>query len=185
MARFQYAFDDQTFSDFRSQHIDVKVASSSWEKQHYFALRKSVFAQEQKILPENEQDGQDFHAIAIVALAANCGVSDDVVGAVRIYQIDGQIDGDAEENIWFGGRLCVARAYRGHQSIGKALINEAVARAKDLGCTKFLANVQPQNETYFKSVYWQTIGMVEIADRPHVRMQADINAYPFMPRSQS
>ena len=189
MARFQYAFDDQTFNDFRSQHIDVKVASCSWEKQCYFALRKSVFAQEQKILPDNEQDGQDFRAIAIVALAANCGVSDDVVGAVRIYQTDGQVDGqvdsDAQENIWFGGRLCVARAYRGHQSIGKALINEAVARAKDLGCTKFLANVQPQNEAYFKSVHWQTLGMVEIAGRPHMRMQADLTAYPFMPRSQS
>lgn len=193
MARFQYAFDDQTFSDFRSQHIDVKVASSSWEKQRYFALRKSVFAQEQKILPDNEQDGQDFRAIAIVALAANCGVSDDVVGAVRIFQLepqlesqsDAQVNGDAQENIWFGGRLCVARAYRGHQSIGKALINEAVARAKDLGCTKFLANVQPQNESYFKSVYWQTLGSVEIAGRPHVRMQADLTAYPFMPRSHS
>ena len=180
MARLHYAFDDQTFSDFRSQHIQVKVTSTSWEKQRYFALRKSVFAQEQKILPDNEQDGQDFRAIAIVALASNCGVIDDVVGAVRIYQVE-----DANENLWFGGRLCVSRAYRGHQSIGKALINEAVSRAIDLGCTRFLANVQPQNETYFQSVHWQTVEPIEVAGRPHVRMQAELGSYPFMTRDLS
>jgi putative N-acetyltransferase (TIGR04045 family) len=79
----------------------------------------------------------------------------------------------------------VARAYRGHQSIGKALINEAVSRAIDLGCTRFLANVQPQNEAYFQSVHWQTLGTLEVAGRPHVRMQADLSAYPFMPRHPS
>lgn len=180
MARLQYAFDDQQFSDFRSQHIQVKVAESSWEKQRYFALRKSVFAQEQQILQDDEQDGQDFRAIAIVALATNCAIADDVVGAVRIYQVD-----DAHDNLWFGGRLCVARAYRGHQSIGKALINEAVSRAKDFGCTRFLANVQPQNETYFRSVHWQTVGGIEVAGRPHVRMQAELEHYPFMGRHLS
>ncbi len=177
MARLQYAFDDQQFTDFRSHHIQVKLAESSWEKQRYFALRKSVFAQEQQILQDNEQDGQDFRAIAIVALAANCAIADDVVGAVRIYQVDDEI-----HNLWFGGRLCVARAYRGHQSIGKALINEAVSRAKDLGCTRFLANVQPQNESYFRSVHWQTLGVIEVAGRPHVRMQAELEHYPFMGR---
>jgi putative N-acetyltransferase (TIGR04045 family) len=181
MAKFNYAFDDQTFQDFRSQHLQVKVANSSWEKQRYFALRKAVFAQEQKILPDNEQDGQDFRAIPIVALASNCGVIDDVVGAVRIYPQD-QADG---EQLWFGGRLCVARAYRGHQAIGKALINEAVSRAIDLGCTRFLANVQPQNEAYFHSVHWQTLGSIEVAGRTHVRMQAQLDAYPFMPRHHS
>lgn len=180
MARLQYAFDDQQFTDFRSHHIQVKLAESSWEKQRYFALRKSVFAQEQQILQDNEQDGQDFRAIAIVALAANCAIADDVVGAVRIYQVDDEID-----NLWFGGRLCVARAYRGHQSIGKALINEVVSRAKDLGCTRFLANVQPQNETYFRSVHWQTLGVIDVAGRPHVRMQAELEHYPFMGRHVS
>ncbi|HMU66139.1 MAG TPA: GNAT family N-acetyltransferase [Cellvibrionaceae bacterium] len=180
MAKLCYAFDEQTFADFRSQHIQVKPASSPWEKQRYFALRKAVFAQEQKILPDNEQDGQDFRAIAIVALASSCGVVDDVVGAVRIYPVEDDFDA-----LWFGGRLCVARAYRGHQAIGKSLINEAVSRAIDLGCTRFLANVQPQNEAYFQSVHWQTLGAIEVAGRPHVRMQADLSAYPFMPRHPS
>ncbi|HNG61541.1 MAG TPA: GNAT family N-acetyltransferase, partial [Cellvibrionaceae bacterium] len=101
-------------------------------------------------------------------------------GAVRIYPVEDDFDA-----LWFGGRLCVARAYRGHQAIGKSLINEAVSRAIDLGCTRFLANVQPQNEAYFQSVHWQTLGAIEVAGRPHVRMQADLSAYPFMPRHPS
>lgn len=179
MAGQQYAFDTDSFRSFRSQHIQVKVADKSWEKQAYFALRRAVFAREQQILPDNEQDGQDFTAVPIVALAASWGVNDDVVGAVRIYTQDND-DGD---NLWFGGRLCVARAYRGHAAIGKALINEAVSRAIDGGCTRFLANVQPQNESYFHAVHWRTLGEVTIADRRHLRMEADLSAYPFMTRT--
>ena len=136
MAKLQYSFIEDTFNHFRSQHIHVKVANTPWEKKGYYNLRRAVFAREQKILPDNERDGQDFRAIAIVAVTNTWGVMDEVVGAVRIYQ-----DNSLPGNVWFGGRLCVNRAYRGHKSIGKALINEAVSRAKDLGCNQFLANV--------------------------------------------
>ena len=179
MPKYQYALVDDTFNGFRSHHIRVKVAEGRWEKQAYFQLRKETFAREQKILPENETDAEDFRAIPIVALASSWSISDQVVGAVRIYSVP-----DAD-NIWYGGRLCVARAYRGHKSIGKALINEAVARAKDLGCKMFLANVQPQNEAYFQSVHWQTCGQIEVAGKPHIHMQAQLDAYPFMPRDVS
>ncbi|WP_018016137.1 MSMEG_0567/Sll0786 family nitrogen starvation N-acetyltransferase [Teredinibacter turnerae] len=179
MPKLQYAFDEQSFHSFRSHHIQVKVAERSWEKQAYFALRRAVFAREQRLLPDNEQDGQDFRAIPIVALAASWGMTDDLVGAVRIYQED---DGSGD-SLWFGGRLCVARAYRGHAAIGKALINEAVSRAIDLGCTRFLANVQPQNESYFHSVHWRTCGELTLAGKRHVRMEANLAAYPFMART--
>ncbi len=177
MPKYQYALVDDLFSDFRSQHIRVKVAKSIWEKKCYFELRKATFSKEQKILSENEKDELDFRAIPIVALASSWSIGDEVAGAVRIYQQKGK-----EENTWYGGRLCVARKYRGYQNIGKALINEAVSRAKDLGCERFLATVQPQNEKYFQSVYWNSIGVVEVAGRGHVHMEADLNLYPFMTR---
>jgi putative N-acetyltransferase (TIGR04045 family) len=176
----QYAFVDDRFRGFLSQDIHVRPAHSEWEKKSYYALRKETFAREQKILPEDERDSKDFRAIAIVALASSWSVDDDVVGAVRIYQ---EINEDENKLVWYGGRLCVSRKYRGHQSIGKALINEAVSRAIDIGCTEFFATVQPQNERYFQSVHWKTIGQVEVAGRPHVHMQADLSAYPFMARS--
>lgn len=182
MARLAYAFIEDNFRDFRSHHIKVRPAKSSWEKQSYFNLRKRVFSKEQKILDSShEQDGQDFNSTPIVALASNYGVSSDVVGAVRIYCIS---EAGAPEQIWYGGRLCVERRYRGFKSIGKALINEAVSRAKDLGCTTFLANVQVQNEAYFKSLHWHTLKEIEIAGKKHKHMQADLSSYPFMPRYQ-
>lgn len=178
MPRNQFALIEDSFSPFKSQHLRVKVAESQWEKNGYFQLRKDTFSVEQKILPTNEKDAQDFRAIPIIALAENWGVDDEVVGAVRIYE-----DLDEHGNkVWFGGRLCVKRAYRGHKGIGKALINEAVSRAIDLGCTRFLANVQPQNERYFQSVHWHTVGPIEVAGRQHVHMQAELQSYPFMAR---
>lgn len=176
MAKLHYALIDDQFSEFKSAHVRVRVAKSKWEKQGYYDLRKRTFALEQKILPEEEKDAQDFRAIPIVALSSSWSIGDAVVGAVRIYELAD------EPGTWYGGRLCVARKYRGHLSIGKALINEAVSRAIDLGCTKFLANVQKQNETYFKNVHWKTVEEIEVAGRPHVHMEADLPSYPFMPR---
>lgn len=176
MAQCQYALINESFSDFKSEHVRVKVAKSNWEKQGYFELRKRTFSQEQKILPDNEKDAQDFRAIPIVALASSWSIGDEVVGAVRIYQTE------EERQTWYGGRLCVARPYRGHLSIGKALINEAVSRAKDLGCREFLANVQQQNENYFQNLHWETVHLIEVAGRPHVHMRAKLDKYPFMPR---
>lgn len=178
MPRYQYALVEDSFPSYKSQHLRVKVAHTPWEKTGYFELRKNTFSLEQKILPDNEKDAQDFRAIPIIALAENWGVDDQVVGAVRIYE---DLDSDGNK-VWFGGRLCVSRDYRGHRSIGKALINEAVSRAIDLGCTRFLANVQPQNEKYFQSVHWHTLGQITVAGKPHVHMQAHLPSYPFMPR---
>jgi putative N-acetyltransferase (TIGR04045 family) len=165
---------EDTFDDYRSHDIVVKVANTPWEQQAYYTLRKQVFSKEQKILPDNEKDSQDFRAIPIVAVASSWGVNDSVVGAVRIYTVG--------DDVWFGGRLCVARPYRGFREIGKALINEAVSRAIDLGCKQFLANVQAQNESYFQRLYWKTIEHIEVENRPHVRMEALLEHYPFMKR---
>jgi len=177
----QYAFADQHFYPYRSTDLVVKVADNSWEKQRYFTLRQQVFAQEQKILTANEQDENDFKAIPIVALSSNCGQRDDVVGAVRIYQTTSIANGNTE-NTWYGGRLCVSAPYRGFHAVGKSLINEAVSRAKDLGCTVFLANVQAHNEAYFQSLHWESIHTLEVSGRKHVHMRATLTSYPFMPR---
>ncbi|WP_166263379.1 MSMEG_0567/Sll0786 family nitrogen starvation N-acetyltransferase [Marinobacter caseinilyticus] len=179
MTERQYAIDHSPFDAFRSPEIQVQVATTSWQKQRYFALRREVFAREQKILPHQEQDADDFRAIAIIALASNCGMSDDVVGAVRIYPVT---DATSHEQLWFGGRLCVAASYRRYRSIGKGLINEAVCRAKALGGTRFLANVQRQNEAYFQALHWHTVEYLTVAGRPHARMQADLSAYPLLAR---
>lgn len=168
-----YAFDEQTFKSFRDTKLKVKLATSKWERQRYFALRERVFTDEQQLLAR-EQDGNDFRATAIIALAHNCGMSDDVIGAVRIFQVNNA----SYANLWFGGRLCVVKEYRGHRNIGKVLINTAVSRAKFLGCEHFHAYVQLQNIHYFEALHWREIDEKIIAGRPHKRMCADLSAYP-------
>ncbi|MNV82402.1 hypothetical protein D3C71_1761340 [compost metagenome] len=69
--------------------------------------------------------------------------------------------------------------------IGKALVNEAVSRAKELGCEVFRATVQAQNETYFHALCWQTLEQLELLGQPHCLMQADLPSYPLMPRQVS
>jgi putative N-acetyltransferase (TIGR04045 family) len=176
MQNLAYALVDSTFEPFRAGELVVKPASEHWEKQAYFALRRSVFSDEQQLLAQ-DKDSHDFQAIAIVALAGSCGMADQVVGAVRIYQ--------PEPGVWFGGRLCVAPAYRRHSMIGKALVNEAVSRAKELGCETFRATVQANNEAYFHVLHWQTLGHMVLLDQPHCLMQADLPSYPLMPRQVS
>lgn len=68
--------------------------------------------------------------------------------------------------------------YRHHHAIGKALINAAVTTAKNLGCQTFLATVQQQNERYFQKLCWDSMRELQVADIPHVLMQAQIKRYP-------
>ena len=176
MSSLAFALVDSTFEPFRAGELLVKPATEQWEKQAYYALRRAVFSDEQQLLAQ-DKDSHDFQAIPIVALAGSCGMADQVVGAVRIYQ--------SEPGLWYGGRLCVAPAYRRHSLIGTALVNEAVSRAKDQGCEVFRATVQAQNERYFHGLGWQTLETLQLLGQPHCLMQADLPSYPLMPRQVS
>lgn len=173
MAEHAFALSDDTFADFLAGDLLVKPASETWERNGYYALRRAVFSQEQRLL-EQDKDELDFQALPIVAVASHCGMPERVIGAVRIYT--------PEPGTWYGGRLCVERDYRRHGMIGKALVNEAVSRAKDLGCQSFLATVQQANEGYFHSLHWHSLHAIELLGQPHVLMQAQLNRYPLMPR---
>lgn len=173
----QFALIDESFPPFKSEHIKIKVAKSKWERDGYFKLRKQTFSKEQKIFQNQEKDSKDFQAIPIIALASSWSIGEEIIGAVRIFKKNGTI------NTWYGGRLCVSKPYRRQQNIGKALINEAVSLAKDYGCENFFAEVQKQNEDYFKSLHWLSLDDINIKDRPHVRMKAQLTHYPFMPRT--
>ncbi|WNG22770.1 GNAT family N-acetyltransferase [Cystobacter fuscus] len=173
MMRASFALVSDTFEPWRAGDLRVKPASEAWERADYYALRRAVFVGEQRLL-EQDRDTRDFQAIPIVAVAHACGMADRVVGAVRIYE--------DEDGLWYGGRLCVAREYRHHARIGQALVNEAVARARELGCRAFRATVQAANETWFQRLHWHSLERLELLGQPHVLMQAELERYPFLPR---
>ncbi|CAH0648376.1 MULTISPECIES: MSMEG_0567/Sll0786 family nitrogen starvation N-acetyltransferase [Pseudomonas] len=173
MAEHAFALTGDTFNDFLAGELLVKPATEAWERSGYYTLRRAVFSEEQRLL-EQDKDARDFQAIPIVAVTHQFGMPEHVVGAVRIYS--------ESPGTWYGGRLCVERAYRRHGMIGKALVNEAVSRAIDLGCQTFLATVQQANEGYFHNLHWDTLEPIVLLGRPHVLMQARLDQYPFLTR---
>jgi putative N-acetyltransferase (TIGR04045 family) len=160
---------NQKLMHFISGDILIKVVTEDWERRQYYQLRQLTFCQEQNILPE-DRDQHDFKALAIVAIAQMYGLHDRVIGAVRIFP--------DQQQQWWGGRLCVDPVYRYQHAVGKALINAAVSTAKQLGCQAFWATVQIQNEAYFHKLSWRSIRTLQVAERPHVLMQAQLEAYP-------
>ncbi|GFE68336.1 MSMEG_0567/Sll0786 family nitrogen starvation N-acetyltransferase [Chroococcus sp. FPU101] len=144
-----------------------KLAQNTHEIAAYFALRHSIFVEEQELFQNNDLDEIDQYAYPIVALNSD---TDQVVGVVRIYEV--------EPLVWYGGRLGTHQDYRKGWQIGKGLIEKAVTTANTWGCTQFLANVQLQNVRFFQRLHWKSLDEMMICDRLHHLMEADLNFYP-------
>lgn len=144
----------------------VKLAETPAEHAAAAALRRVVFCLEQQVFESDDRDAIDDHATAIVALNPE-GV---VVGTVRIHE--------AAPRLWWGSRLAVDRRYRRVAQLGAGLIRCAVSTANGRGCDQFLAHVQQQNEPLFHRLSWESLAYEQHHGRPHVKMQADLAAYP-------
>ena len=150
-----------------TESYSFKLADTSSEIKEYFALRCSIFVEEQKIFKLHDFDHIDAIAYPIVAQEIK---SDRVVGVVRIYE--------PEAGLWYGGRLGTHPEYRRGWQIGKGLIYKAVTTANTWGCTRFLATVQSQNVRFFQRLHWASLEEMTIGDRPHHLMEADLSFYP-------
>ena len=159
-----------SFGPFAACHFRLKFASEHWEQDGAAALRRRVFCDEQGIFQGHDRDAVDDDAIHLVALSTMAVLADEVVGTVRIHQSD--------PGVWYGSRLAVDRRYRRVGALGAALIKLAVSSATSIGCVRFLANVQAQNELMFRRLNWGRISGMELHGQPHVLMQADLAAYP-------
>jgi putative N-acetyltransferase (TIGR04045 family) len=155
-----------------AQRIRAEVAREPWQVEAYFRLRREIFAAEQGIFVDSDEDPFDAHASPIVAQGEIAGMPDGVVGVVRIYRAS------ENEQTWFGGRLGVSRAYRRVGAVGSALITEAVSTAHGWGCRRFLATVQEPNTRYFEHHHFRRLEALELLGRPHFLMEADLARYP-------
>lgn len=89
--------------------IIARTAQNSTEREAAFAVRHTVFLDEQGVLPEEEWDAFDATATHFIAIAGS-----EVVGAARLRLIEGGSTGKIE-------RLAVLQPYRG-KSVGAALM---------------------------------------------------------------
>ncbi|MCU0566430.1 MAG: GNAT family N-acetyltransferase [Oculatellaceae cyanobacterium Prado106] len=147
-----------------------KLAKTSQEIADYFALRQLIFVEEQQMFSTTDWDDLDRMAHPIIALTA----TGQVVGVVRIYE--------SEPRVWYGGRLGTHPEYRKGWQIGKGLIEKAVTTANTWGCDQFLATVQLQNVRFFQRLHWRSLQEIQICDRPHHLMAADLHHYPPHPQ---
>ncbi len=158
----------QTYAEFT-----IKWVTLPWEAEQAYELRRKVFCAEQGIFTATDVDATDARAQLLVAIGSWGGWHDRVVGTVRIHR-----EGSDRDNIWYGSRLAVDPDYRKVGQLGSTLIKLAVSSARALGCEKFFAHVQSQNEKLFQRLHWKTLEQLEIRSRPHVFMQADLEQYP-------
>src|SRR5271167_17464 len=158
------------FPVFLPSEYRVKFATDAWERREAAALRRQVFCDEQGIFSGDDRDAIDDVAIPIVAISSFAVVSQEVVGTVRIHEV--------QPGIWWGSRLAVAADYRKISALGTSLIRLAVSSAHARGCRRFYAHVQAQNALLFRRLHWRTIEETELRGRPHHFMQADLAHYP-------
>ncbi|MGD1860581.1 MAG: MSMEG_0567/Sll0786 family nitrogen starvation N-acetyltransferase [Leptolyngbyaceae cyanobacterium] len=147
-----------------------ELAQTPQDLRAYFRLRRSIFCEEQGLFSVDDVDEVDAIAYAIIAVEHDILAGRQVVGIVRIYE--------QESRLWYGGRLGVHRHYRRVGRIGKGLIHKAVTTAQGWGCDRFLATVQLQNVRFFRRLHWDSLQPLEICQRPHHLMAANLDFYP-------
>ena len=176
------------FNQFTPQDFLFKIARTEEEIDGFWALRRKIFCEEQKVFPGSDRDEFDASAIPIVCETLIAGMEDSVVGVVRIDE--------RKPHLWYGSRLGVAEdfrsvkkispgvayrnrqpVYRGLGALGAGLIYKAVSTAHALGCHEFLATVQYQNAKFFQRLHWEPLGELELFGLRHVKMRADLNYY--------
>lgn len=157
-------------SVFLSPDFLIRAASEPWELRGAASLRQQIFCEEQRLFPVHDRDAIDEIALPLVAISTLRAEPDEVVGTVRIHQ--------PEPGLWWGSRLAVAASHRRVGRLGSELIRLAVSTANGRGCQTFLAHVQAQNVPLFRRLHWTAEEEVILHGTPHMRMRADLAAYP-------
>ncbi|MBU2954760.1 MSMEG_0567/Sll0786 family nitrogen starvation N-acetyltransferase [Marinobacter sp. F3R08] len=148
----------------------IKWATQDWEVEQAYALRRRVFCDEQTLFEHDDRDVTDQSAQLLVALGGYGGWHEQVVGTVRIHATG--------PDTWHGSRLAVDPGFRNCGHLGSTLIKLAVSSAHALGCRRFFARVQSQNEALFRHLHWDRLGEETVCGRAHVVMEANLDYYP-------
>jgi putative N-acetyltransferase (TIGR04045 family) len=153
-----------------NKRYTFELARSPQDVRAYFQLRQAIFCDEQGLFAGDDVDAIDAVAYPIIAVENDVIAGKRIVGVVRIYE--------EQPRLWYGGRLGVHPDYRRVGRIGQGLIYKAVTTANTWGCDRFLATVQLQNVRFFRRQHWESIQEINVCDRPHHLMEADLDFYP-------
>jgi ElaA protein len=129
----------------RTDAIFVARAKTPKEKEACFAIRHEVYIEEQKVLPEEDRDGQDDLALHFLASCEN-----KPVGTARVRFKDGGKTAKIE-------RLAVCRAARG-KGFGETIMR-AIETDNDVKkASLFVLEAQSYLVPFYERLGYQTSG---------------------------
>lgn len=136
--------------------MTVTIELGTWSdlQKDAAAIRLTVFVDEQKVPLEEELDAADTDCVHFVARDE----TGQAVGCARLLS-DGHI-----------GRVAVLKAMRG-RGVGRALMQAAVAHARELGFRDVALNAQMQAQGFYETLGFHAEGGIfSEAGIPHIRM---------------
>ena len=113
----------------------------------HFAIRRSVFVAAQGLFELDDRDARDEDPATLHAVGLT---GEDIVGAVRLYPLDG-------DGLWKGDRLAVLPTERALR-LGAMLVRFAVRTAGERGGRLMVAQVQLPNVPFFERLGWHRDG---------------------------
>ncbi|GAB4073974.1 GNAT family N-acetyltransferase [Barrientosiimonas marina] len=141
--------------------MNVKVVETAEEKQQAFAVRTTVFVDEQQVPADEEIDAYDEEAIHLLGYDAGSPVA---VGRVRFADSLGKLE-----------RICVLKQQRG-QSLGTQMIQAMETIIKNAGYTEAQLNAQTHAIHFYKRLGYHAISEEFMeAGIPHVAMSKQLS----------
>ncbi len=140
---------------------ELRVVESLEEREDAFAVRQTVFVEEQGVDEDLEYDEHEDTATHFVAYDG-----DTPVGAARLRE--------PEDGLGKVERVAVLKAYR-ESGVGRALMQAVEREARSGGMTKLKLHSQTRASGFYKSVGYERRGEeFEEAGIPHVKMYKSI-----------
>ena len=127
--------------------VDCALARSDTELEAHFAIRHSVFVEDQRLFEHDDRDERDDDPATLHVVGLT---GDEVAGAVRLYPLD-------DDGLWKGDRLAVRPNERALQ-LGAMLVRFAVRTAGERGGRLMVARVQVRNVRFFERLGWHCDG---------------------------
>lgn len=129
---------------------ECRIARSAEDLERHFAVRRTVFVDEQALFPGDDRDDRDDDPRTMHVVGTVAGV---IGGAVRLYPLD-------DAGLWKGDRLAVLSELR-HGLLGAELVRFAVRTAGGRGGARMTAMIQLPNVRFFEVLGWRASGAVE------------------------
>jgi putative N-acetyltransferase (TIGR04045 family) len=127
--------------------LACRLVETADELAAHYAVRHRVFVQDQRLFAGSDRDGRDLQPQTLHAVGGDGGA---IVGAVRLYPVDG-------EGRWQGDRLAVLPQSR-VRHLGALLVRFAVATAGERGGHTMVAQIQLPNVRFFERLGWSADG---------------------------